>query len=82
MIEILIMGIEALSSKTLGFMDSKKFFTSRGILSNGEGSDAQLPKTKYPHSCLLRCPQRLSDQIQGLPLSHMTRDIVAAYTMS
>lgn len=46
MMEILVMGVEALSSKALRVMDSKGFFISRDILSNGEGWDAQLPKTK------------------------------------
>lgn len=79
--EILVMGVEALSSKALRVMDSKGFFISRDILSNGEGWDAQLPKTKYPHSCLLGCSQRLSDQILEFPLSHSTRDIIGAYAM-
>lgn len=79
--EILIIGVEVPSSKALGITDSKEFFLSRDILSNGGGSDAQLPKTKYRHSCLLRCPQRLSDQILAFPLSHNTRDIVGAYAI-
>lgn len=75
------MDVEAVSSKALGVMDSKEFFISRDTLSNGEGSDAQLPKTKYPHSCMLRCPQRLSDQIPAFPLGHSTRDIAGIHTM-
>lgn len=48
MMEILIMDVEAVSSKALGVMDSKVFFKTRDSLSNGEGSDAQLPKQNIP----------------------------------